>query len=203
MRYWLAQLQQTVLNMQVYTGTDSNGSIEAHKDSACNSVDRDASTSDSQRASKKLPGGNCGEAPANGWAAPEEAKDCMASGATPMRRNCFLSNLRFFFSSGPQRWQNSQLTPLSQPFVKKKAQGLQVPTPCPAEPLVGIASEPTLGSAKASLKRNTKESAGRGATGGAGTGGAGFVAIRTGQSSTTGGGVGVPTGGIVSRHTGW
>jgi len=33
MRYWLAQLQQTVLNMQVYTGTDSNGSIEAHKDS--------------------------------------------------------------------------------------------------------------------------------------------------------------------------
>jgi len=55
----------------------------------------------------------------------------------------YLSLWRFFFSLGPQTWQNSQLMPDSQPLVWKKAQGLQIPEKCVAEPTDGHLAEPS------------------------------------------------------------
>mmetsp|Transcript_94815 Transcript_94815/g.268047 ORF Transcript_94815/g.268047 Transcript_94815/m.268047 type:complete len:209 (+) Transcript_94815:151-777(+) len=53
-----------------------------------------------------------------------------------------LKNVRFAFcrrcfSPGSQMWQNLQSTPLSQPFVCMKAQGLHWPSWCLAEPALG------------------------------------------------------------------
>jgi len=43
------------------------------------------------------------------------------------RRCCILSCRRAFLASGPQRWQNWQAKPFSQPLLCTKAQGLQRP----------------------------------------------------------------------------
>lgn len=48
-----------------------------------------------------------------------------------------FSFCRRFFSPGPQRWQNWQDLLLSQPLVWRNAQGLQFPTACVAEPMLG------------------------------------------------------------------
>jgi len=54
-----------------------------------------------------------------------------------------LAFWRRFFSPGRHRWQNVHSTPLPQPFVWKKAHGLQVPNLWLAEPTVGIAAVPS------------------------------------------------------------
>lgn len=60
-------------------------------------------------------------------------------------RSALISFLRRFFSPGRQRWQKGQSTPLAQPSVCTKAQGLQRPLRWPAEPTEGISGEPSLG----------------------------------------------------------
>mmetsp|Transcript_129333 Transcript_129333/g.322412 ORF Transcript_129333/g.322412 Transcript_129333/m.322412 type:complete len:240 (-) Transcript_129333:468-1187(-) len=61
------------------------------------------------------------------------------------RRCCNFSWRRAFFTSGPQRWQNWQAKPFSQPLVCTKAHGLQLPTACAAEPALGSSNEPKAG----------------------------------------------------------
>mmetsp|Transcript_88293 Transcript_88293/g.222846 ORF Transcript_88293/g.222846 Transcript_88293/m.222846 type:complete len:278 (-) Transcript_88293:390-1223(-) len=52
---------------------------------------------------------------------------------------------RRFFSLASQMWQNWQEMPFEQPAVWKKAQGLQSPELCPADPRLGSSTDPNAG----------------------------------------------------------
>lgn len=73
-----------------------------------------------------------------------------------------LAFWRRFFSPAEHRWQKLQSTPLPQPLVWKKAQGLQLPNLWPAEPTVGIALVPSSESGKDSEMRSCGACAGGG-----------------------------------------
>mmetsp|Transcript_16709 Transcript_16709/g.47808 ORF Transcript_16709/g.47808 Transcript_16709/m.47808 type:complete len:208 (-) Transcript_16709:241-864(-) len=63
----------------------------------------------------------------------------VVTGATPTvaPRNAFACFLRRFFSPGSHRWQKRQSTPLRQPPLPTKAQGLQRPRLWPMDPMLG------------------------------------------------------------------
>lgn len=85
----------------------------------------------------------------------ECAQALMPSSKRAAAKHCFLafsctrcfnfSRCCLFFSPGPQRWQKEQDKPLVQPFVNRKAHGLQEPLAWPAEPLLGSSAVPGAG----------------------------------------------------------
>merc|ERR1719221_118241 len=68
----------------------------------------------------------------------------------------FFSFWRFRFSSAPHKWQKRQAAPFSQPSLWKKAQGLQRPVICSADP--------TEGNSESSNANGSNGSPGSGAT---------------------------------------
>lgn len=51
----------------------------------------------------------------------------------------------YAFSPGPHKWQKLHATSFAQPFVCKKAQGLQRRSACPADPILGSSAVPGAG----------------------------------------------------------